>query len=286
MGSEAYWITPDVAQFWWDHRDVNRRCAERRVKEFAALYRSGDWVPTRQPIIFHDRILVDGQHRILGVIEAGVAAPHVIAYGDEPSRLQDLAPYHGPFQIKSIDTGRSRSVRDAISIARKRDNKRILSQIEIGVVGFVGRQILGKSPVPLRLMEWLVDFMDTDLRCVGSMFSTHVVGLRKACVASAFCLFHVGTDTQVQGLARAYISGANLDIDSPIYRLRELALRSRISGHKVEKDTFLRACNAIEQALAGKSCRGLFATLRPAISSIDRYGFGPDRADWTVGGES
>lgn len=84
------------------NRQVTRRVVERYVKEM----RTGRWRSTGQGIaIDWDGHLMDGQHRLLAVVESGVAVEMDVTYNEDPDN----------FKVR--DKHRRRTIADDLSIA-------------------------------------------------------------------------------------------------------------------------------------------------------------------------
>jgi hypothetical protein len=77
-------ITPEEARRILDHAKehfLNRRIKWLKVKAWAECARNGEWV-TGVPLIFDsDGVLIDGQHRLLALIEANTTLEFVCVWG-------------------------------------------------------------------------------------------------------------------------------------------------------------------------------------------------------------
>jgi hypothetical protein len=93
-------ITPEIAAKWLErnHKD-NRPLNWRRIEAMANDMRSGNWKLTHQAIAFDgEGTLLDGQHRLNAVVQAGVPVKMLIV-------RNDAGEFHDP-----IDRGASRSI--------------------------------------------------------------------------------------------------------------------------------------------------------------------------------
>lgn len=74
-------VTPAMASKWLkSNSESNRKIAWQRVESFVNDIRAGKWLLTHQPICFDKNgMLIDGQHRLTAVIQAGVAARMFVA---------------------------------------------------------------------------------------------------------------------------------------------------------------------------------------------------------------
>lgn len=101
-------IDPEYAHFLLATQPEgwNRRVSPKRVRSYATDMIRGDWDGLNGETlkVDIDGQLVDGQHRLLAVIEAGVTTPMTIVYG-----VHDAARY-------TIDAGRPRSIANLIEM--------------------------------------------------------------------------------------------------------------------------------------------------------------------------
>lgn len=105
MVAEVIQVTPQMAQDWLSKNRRNRHLSSLVVHRYADSMRSGQWIPHGQAIQFDvSGNLVDGQHRLCAVIEAGVPATMLVAR-NVPSEARDV-----------IDAGRKRTPGDVLAI--------------------------------------------------------------------------------------------------------------------------------------------------------------------------
>ncbi len=94
-------VTPEIAVKWLEKNTLNREINQYRVFSYASEMKAGRWRLNGDTIRFAvDGTLLDGQHRLWAVVEAGVPVDFHVVYGIDPS-------------VRStIDTGRPRSTAD------------------------------------------------------------------------------------------------------------------------------------------------------------------------------
>lgn len=103
-------ITPAVAEEWLGHNTWNRKISERLVLTYAETMKEGEWRLNGEPIIFDEKgRLQSGQHRLLAVIESGVAIKSVIVRNADPGN------------IFSLESGRRRKMTDVLTLAGESD---------------------------------------------------------------------------------------------------------------------------------------------------------------------
>ena len=93
-------VTPEMAKRWLAHNyKDNRSLKQPKVDAICGDIDSGNWRTTHQPICFDaDDVLIDGQHRLAAIIQAGKSVKMLVAFSS-------LAQYDDP-----IDTGTPRSI--------------------------------------------------------------------------------------------------------------------------------------------------------------------------------
>jgi hypothetical protein len=104
--SKVQKVTPAKAEDWLETANTaNRPLARGTVRAFARAMERGDWKVTHQGIAFDSNgVLVDGQHRLAAIIEAGIPV--------ELTVFTDVAP--DTFDV--LDTGKRRNAADALAI--------------------------------------------------------------------------------------------------------------------------------------------------------------------------
>lgn len=85
VSSEEETITPEIAETWLNRAGLNRRLRNRLVTEIAAAIERGEWVLNGETIKFdRDGMVIDGQHRLWAVIEAGIPVRSLVVRGLPP----------------------------------------------------------------------------------------------------------------------------------------------------------------------------------------------------------
>lgn len=104
--AELVTITPDLAAGWLDRNTNNRNVRPRKVSTYAAEILRGDWVVTGEGVKFDwDGRLIDGQHRLMAVVEADAPVQMFVFHGLAPDAQLVL------------DTGTKRTAADALKFA-------------------------------------------------------------------------------------------------------------------------------------------------------------------------
>jgi hypothetical protein len=98
-------VTPQIAEKWLQRSTHNRNVVRARVDQYAADIRRGEWRVNGEAIkISRDGKILDGQHRLLAVLEANAAITTLVITGLEPEAQE------------TMDQGRARSFADVLKL--------------------------------------------------------------------------------------------------------------------------------------------------------------------------
>lgn len=105
VGSQILDVTPAMASEWLRDAHQNRKVRTTFVSRLAEAMRAGEWRSNGQPLIFSDAgRLLDGQHRLLAVVESGETVRFLIVRGVPEAAMV------------TIDRGTKRSFSDFLEI--------------------------------------------------------------------------------------------------------------------------------------------------------------------------
>lgn len=106
LQSEVKTVSPAMAKTWLSEGRHNRNLKPTVVAKYAEAMKRGEWVLHHQGIAFDTTgVLMDGQHRLHAIIEAGVPVKLNVTTG---------VPVEA---FATVDDGAQRAVRDLIAIA-------------------------------------------------------------------------------------------------------------------------------------------------------------------------
>lgn len=82
-------ITPEIAEEFLSRNRRNRRVRPERVTRYAEQIKDGEWMVSPDAVAFdYKGKLINGQHRLKAVIEAGEPARHIVAFGLQPDAFK------------------------------------------------------------------------------------------------------------------------------------------------------------------------------------------------------
>lgn len=111
---EVVMVDPDIATEWLAHNTHNRPARKAAVAAYAADMAAGDWRWTGDPIRrAEDGTILDGQHRLMAVVESGVTLPFLVLTGlpveaqenidaGVPRKFQDVLALRGEASASSL----------------------------------------------------------------------------------------------------------------------------------------------------------------------------------------
>lgn len=109
-------ITPEKAMRYLQTNTKNRPVSKVFVRSYAETMRKGRWMLNGVPIVFdNDGRLIDGQHRLHAVIEAGIPVEFSVARGASPDAFT------------TYDCGRHRNLGQLIAIQGAKNYTQIAS---------------------------------------------------------------------------------------------------------------------------------------------------------------
>ena len=247
MKVEIVAISPDMAASMLERNTMNRPLDSSRVSKYALIMKSGQWRINGENIILaKDGTILDGQHRLWAILEAGITVEIGITYNI-------------PLEyFSSINHGKTRSDSDVVYIAGFKNAKIVAPVVRLAYLYDVidltmpiGRSRQISSDLILNYAKSLQeDGIDesVELATTGKhhfkptvMAFCHLIFSRKN--AEKAKIFFLGVK-----------SGENLSIGSPILALRGKLIDNASAKHKLsireEIALYIKAWNAF---VKGKS---------------------------------
>lgn len=112
-------ITPEIADEFLSINTNNRKVNKETVDDYVAQMKKGLWRLNGEPIIISSaNVILDGQHRLLAVKKSGVTIQSLVVWGVD-----------GGESFATIDTGRTRTASDILSICKIPNANRLAAGI-------------------------------------------------------------------------------------------------------------------------------------------------------------
>ncbi|MEU3282939.1 hypothetical protein [Streptomyces antibioticus] len=234
-------VTPELATKWLKQNTRNRNARKRAVSDYARDMAAGQWRLNGEAIKFAaDGTLLDGQHRLMAVIEADVAIPLMVVTG-LPNDTQE-----------TMDAGRKRTTADTFSL-RGETNAAVLAAVLKKVwLWDQGDYKFGQnySPTTAECAALLQERPEI-YRSVEIAARVHQAFryLPKSVVGTAHhVLSRIDVDEAVWFFCRVG-DGADLPVSHPVLALRSRVMTDRAENRKVPDHQhmayLIRAWNAV-----------------------------------------
>lgn len=227
---EVVTITPEVASQWLKCNKNNRPVRRRHVEFLASEILKDHWQVNGQAIVISDdEQVLDGQHRLMAIIEAGVAVKSLVVYGISPDAF------------KTMDTGAVRTGSDAIALFYPDATHQVIKAIGAAVpwclrleTGFYGRttkisntqvlEYVQRSPSLWRCAEFLAG-LPKDAR-----------PLSLGCGTALYEIFQRKNEALAEQFMRAFYTGELISINDPEYVLRQMLIKDaqRLTSYPAE----------------------------------------------------
>lgn len=214
----------------------NRRVKPHSVAYLSKQIRSGNWRPNNQGVAVSTAgVLLDGQHRLMALREAGYPPVQLLVVGGLESDA-----------IGTIDVGTRRDHADTLKLLMNQDiNTKLVGGLNaLGNFRFNG-QVWARVPQDHRcssadLLPYLVAY-EGSIKELSSWFSW---GSVRAEVRAAFLVFYEFNAPMATRFIKQVVIGENIDRTMPAYWLRELCLH-KASAAGIDFSCAVRCINEV-----------------------------------------
>lgn len=206
-------ITPTLAEQLLDRNDHNRSVQTSRVRQYAADIRRGEWQVNGEAIkIAHDGRILDGQHRLMAILEADTEMQTLLITGLDHSTQE------------TMDQGQPRSFADVLKLRGEKYHTGLAGASRIvfiyerdGIPFTVGGSGQPSVPQLSRTLERNPDLRVSVKRAYALMRPWMPVTL----LGGLHYLFASADQEAADAFTDSLASGTNLAPGNPIYVLRE-----------------------------------------------------------------
>lgn len=247
MRSRVVKITPERAEEMLAANTANRPLSRAVVVAFAEAMRRGDWLVTHQGIAFDtDGVLVDGQHRLAAVIEAGLPVDMTVFTEVEPDTFDVL------------DTGKRRNAADVLAIEGERSTAMLAAMVRTvwlyqnrpdaswsgGGATVTNHQIVQTLAAHPKIRNFVA---------IGDQIATETGMIKSAAGAASYLIEHTNKRANLDDWYEGIIDGAGLAKSDPRLTFRRVMFamaRKQAGAVQRRRDTrehvalYLKAFNA------------------------------------------
>jgi len=232
-------ITPEQATKWLEGNVHNRALRDSTVMRYARDMKAGKWLLTHQAIAFNDEgVLIDGQHRLFAVIEAGVTVSMMVAWGvvDEAQAV--------------IDGGLVRSAVDQIKLGHNYEGA---TNTHVAIVKRLARHSVRGALTSAEVFT-LLKTHKAALDFTVSAFTRRVRGITITPVMAVVTrAFYTQNHERLETFCARLCDGQVGDDEQPILLLRNYLLERPVTRAKVATSS--------DEVIYGKTARALTAYL-------------------------
>lgn len=223
-------ITPELAKKWLGQNTAsNRKVSPRTVEAYAREMKAGRWHLTHQGIAFNQSgELIDGQHRLNAILEAGVP---VVMYVYTGLPVEYNAP---------IDQGYNRRIDQILGITSRK------ASIARAVYALENNQVRAGFKSSVGIIEDVVSRMNDVMDELIDLAPSKFVG---SAVIGALVYAHPIHPTKVANFARQLHTGELLERGDPAHALRNWMIRVQ---HRTNNENMIGTCNAVAAELQGR----------------------------------
>jgi hypothetical protein len=223
---EVMLVTPEMAQHWLDESNVhNRNASNSTVARYALDMAADKWRLTAEPIKFDvNGNLIDGQHRLMASVRAGVSFTTLVARNVE-TRAQDV-----------MDTGRRRSIGDQLRLNDYPYSQVAGTAAKILLIWDQGWLYAGRDKWSLVTHSNVLEYLEVNpdlIASIGHTYGMFNTGVSPATRAATFhVLQKIDREAAVEFFDK-FNTGAELAKNSPILALRNRVANLKASGTRV-----------------------------------------------------
>jgi len=244
MQSEVMTITPEMAEHLLSLNTDNRPIRDKWVDELARCIGNGEWKLNGEPLILNGERLLDGQHRLLAIIKAGVSVESVVTTGVPVDTFATL--------------GRNKPRTDAdvfalLGVENRYITAGALKWIDQYLTSRVGRSVVYSNQEMIALLESHSEVGYSAKRCAW----TRTLISPSVLAASHYLFCKIDADA-AESFVSQLLSGADLEVGDGVYWLRERLLNNKLSHSSLtRKYLFALTIKAWNARRSGKSVRTL-----------------------------
>lgn len=237
-------VTPEIATQLLEGNTDNRRLDQRRVDAIAADIVAGAWQETGDTVkIAADGEIIDGQHRLWGIVEAGRGVRLLVVRGiakEARVAVDRHRPRRDADDLEALGgvTDAARAVALVKNLDRLLDGPRVLSYRSVEALYQSRREHFEWAIEATRTAKWM-------------SFTS---------AAAALALAHCVKPSRIATFASKVLKGANLDEGAPALALRNYLLDTRRVRGDARRTVSLKVLRAARAFLDGEQLQAL----RPA----------------------
>lgn len=247
-------VTPTMAQKWLRECNThNRTISQAFVKSYAQDMRNHAWGFTHQGIAFDDsNTLVDGQHRLLAVIEAGETVPMLVTTGLPKTHKNGVLLE----TIDLVDRGRARRVGQQLQLSHGYKHGNMTAAAAKTIAEMCCGKIITTATTPQTLA--ILDVYGTAI--VETISEISQRDDRRSLVVGVIAFGKLSFPEVVGRFSESYFSMVNVPKGSPIHALRRWLANHTYAGSSNHWTAISVIASAIHHFRAGNKAERLYGS--------------------------
>lgn len=244
--SKMVLVTPDKAKNWLRSNTINRDVRQSHVDRLASDMASGRWLVTHQGVAFNcDGTLLDGQHRLLAIIQSGTSQWMCVTNGLPAN------------SISAIDDHQKRSTADSLKIVHGVSSPNI-NRSAAAAAWMVSGVGVDRAPIRLSRQEQIQVFFEHEkaLGWAHSAFNCTKAGLCRsvvlAVIARAYYTVNKGKLEQFCRVLADPSATTGAKVDQNIFRLRDYLMTSVSGGASSQQSAYKKTERVLKSWLDGE----------------------------------
>lgn len=241
-------ITPGKAKRYLTCNKINRTVRELTVSAYARDMKMGNWLVTHQGIAFDDKgNLIDGQHRLLAIIESGSIVKMAVTRGLPQTHFNGTEI----FTMDVVDRGKTRTTGDQLTVLHGIRNG---GKISAGcmVIGWIasGHNRAMSTPQALAILSVYRTQLEQIIDVIGGFKPGRVAPVFGAL---AFCA--ASHPKEAVEFASRLATGEDIKRGMPVYALRNALINgSAVTRSWTDRKAALVECvgNSMHNTIIGE----------------------------------
>lgn len=244
MKTVAEFIGPQEAQKYLKSVVDNRPVRRGHVKMLADLMKRNQFKQTHQGVAFDIKgNLIDGQHRLLAVIESGQIVSMLVTRG------------LGTDDYRHIDSGLARTVGDRLKLLSDgRANQIACALVRSYLLVTETRKF---ARFPIDMIENCFLSMDDAFTDVAMRWRQKATGLCRADIGAAVACYASNHPQEAEGFMAGYLTGEGLGKGDPAYVFREALLNRRIAMKTGSVEMYWKAMYVTQKHYAAEELKAI-----------------------------
>lgn len=220
MKVELQTITPEKAKSMLEYNTINRPINYREVVKLAREMKQGRWKVNGDTICINGQHLIDGQHRLLAVIESGCKIQTLVVDGIDSN----------VFDTK--DVGRRRSAADTLSVRGETDTKTLAAALVVVDRYMTGRMLQCVRYTNTEIEELLGKYPGVRSSVKKARVTKRLVA--KSVLIACHYLFSQKSADFADEFVNDLIAGQDLKEWDSVYVLRERLMNNALAKAKLD----------------------------------------------------